>query len=136
LLIEWQGDRYVRYTSASTKPGQSAAQLDYAEPANGSPPTSIPGRLQAGTRVQPSQELAVAQLPTVLIFRDGRQQEVSNYAIVGQTIYVGSDYWVSGAWQQTVPIAQLDLPATMRLNQARGVKFTLPSSPNEVVTRP
>jgi hypothetical protein len=30
----------------------------------------------------------------------------------------------------------LDVPATLKLNQERGAKFSLPSGPNEVMIRP
>ena len=33
-------------------------------------------------------------------------------------------------------ISDLDLPATFQQNRERGVKFTLPAGPNQVVTRP
>ena len=52
------------------------------------------------------------------------------------TIYFKADYWSSGSWTRKIQIADLDLPATLRLNQERGLKFVMPSGPNEVVTRP
>jgi hypothetical protein len=56
--------------------------------------------------------------------------------IVGTTIYTGADYWSSGSWTQKVQIAELDVTATLKLNQERGAKFSLPSGPNEVMIRP
>ena len=129
LLIEWQGDHYVRYNGTGPNAGLQAqnARLDYSE-ASGVP-------VQTGeknTRSSSAQPLA----PALLIFRDGRRTEVSNYAIIGRVMYVNSDYWSSGAWQQEIQLADLDLPATLKLNQDRGVKFVLPAGPNEVITRP
>ena len=57
---------------------------------------------------------------TVLVFRDGHQQEVSNYAIMGQVVYV----FDSG--RQKIGLGDLDVPATIRLNDDRGVDFHLP----------
>ena len=58
--------------------------------------------------------------PTVLVFRDGHKQEVSNYAIMGSTLFV-----LSG--QRTrIPVAELDVPATVEINQNRGVNFRVP----------
>lgn len=131
LLIEWQGDHFVRTTmSAKSATGQQTAP-DYSEksaltlPAAGRP---APGRMGA---VQP-RELP----PAVLVFHDGRREEVSDYTIMSGMIYSKADYWTTGSWTRKIQIADLDVPATLRLNQERGVKFVLPSSPNEVVVRP
>jgi len=124
LLLEWHGDHWVRVTSQ----GQSAtgAQPDYSERSNGRSAPSV--RNSAG---QPPRELP----PAVLVFRDGRKEEVSSYTIVGGTMYTKADYWTSGSWTKEIRIADLDLPATLRLNQERGVKFALPAGPYEVVMR-
>ena len=126
LLIEWQGGRFVRMTlSQKASAGQSAP--DYLEtPALRS---AAPGRKAA---VQPQRELP----PAVLVYRDGRREEVSSYTIMNGTIYSKADYWSSGSWTRKIQIADLDVAATLRLNQERGLKFVLPGGPNEVVTRP
>jgi hypothetical protein len=59
--------------------------------------------------------------PTVLVFRDGHQQEVTNYAIVGQTIYVFD------ARTQKIAITDLDVAKTIKLNDDRGVDFHVPA---------
>ena len=58
--------------------------------------------------------------PTVLVFRDGHHQEVTNYAVMGQTIYVFD------AHRQKIALGDLDLPATIKVNDDRGVEFQLP----------
>ena len=133
LLIEWQGDHFVRTTmSAHAAPGGQAVP-DYSEksalalPAAG---RSAPGR--KGAAAQPPRELP----PAILVFHDGRREEVSEYTIMSGTIYSKADYWTTGSWTRKIQIADLDVPATLRLNQERGVKFVLPASPNEVVVRP
>ena len=63
------------------------------------------------------------QEPTVLVFRDGRQLEVHNYAIVGQMLW---DFSSKGT--QKIPLAELDLDATRKLNDERGVDFVLPKT--------
>jgi hypothetical protein len=72
----------------------------------------------------------------VLVFRDGHRKEVRAYTIIGSVIYTSSDYWSAGSWTKQVPIAQLDLPATVQLNRERGGKFSLPSGPSEIIMRP
>ena len=72
---------------------------------------------------QPTQQPEVADQPrTVLVFRDGRRLEISNYAIVGSTLYDLSDGRV-----RKVALAELDLPATSKQNDDRGVDFQLPA---------
>jgi hypothetical protein len=74
--------------------------------------------------------------PAVLIYRDGHSEEVSSYSIIGRLMYTKSDYYSSGSWTRTIQLADLDLLATLKQNQQRGVKFDLPSGPDEVVIRP
>ena len=59
--------------------------------------------------------------PTVLVFRDGHQQEVTNYAIVGQTVYVFDKR------TQKIALTDLDVAATIKLNDDRGVDFHVPA---------
>jgi len=58
---------------------------------------------------------------TVLVFRDGHQQEVSNYAIMGQTVYVFDNH------TQKIALTDLDVEATVKLNDDRGVDFHVPA---------
>jgi len=71
---------------------------------------------------EPSPEPVVPQPNTVLIFKDGHQQEISNYAIVGRTLYDLSD-----GRSKKVQLADLDLSATVKENDQRGVEFQLPA---------
>jgi hypothetical protein len=73
--------------------------------------------------ITPSPAEAREQIPTVLVYRDGHQQEVSNYAIVGQTLYE------LGAFvAHKIPLAELNLKATIKANDERGVEFAMPAS--------
>ena len=132
LLIEWQGDHFVRsITSAKASAGAQIAP-DYAEKSVA--PWSMAGRSVPGQKnaVQPPRELP----PAVLVFHDGRKEEVSEYTIMNGTIYSKADYWTTGSWTRKIQIADLDVPATLKINQERGLKFVLPASSNEIVTRP
>ena len=60
---------------------------------------------------------------TVLIFRDQHKQEVQNYAIVGQTLWNFAPQHT-----QKIPLSDLDLPATTKANDERGVDFRLPGA--------
>jgi hypothetical protein len=132
LLLELHGDHWVRITNygqtltdaQSSKPeSEQAADLPSATPAN--TPRRIP-------TAEPPSELP----PAVLVFRDGHKEEIGKYVIVASTIYTSADHWSSGSWTRKVQIVQLDVPATLKLNQQRGTKFSLPSGPNEVMIRP
>lgn len=59
---------------------------------------------------------------TVLVFRDGHQEEVANYAIAGNKLIV-----VFGERTQKIQIGDLDVSATEKANDDRGVDFKLPS---------
>lgn len=113
--------------------GYAPSQNYYApgSPAANYPP---PGAAPESNQAQPSPSGAVSQggmtstngseekaEPTVLVFRDGHKQEVANYAIMGSTLFV-----LSGT-RTRIPIAELDVPATVRMNEDRGVEFRVPT---------
>ena len=126
LLLERQGDQWVQVVGYSQSPA----------PAQPAPPETVEAtHPRAGT---PSRnEAAEPELPpAVLVFRDGHKEEVKKYTIIGKTLYASANYWTSGSWKRTIEIANLDVPATLKLNQERGSKFSLPSGPEEVVIRP
>lgn len=62
-------------------------------------------------------------LKTVLVYRDGHRSEVQDYAILGKTLWV-----FAGQTTRKVPLAQLDLDGTVRLNDDRGVEFISPGT--------
>jgi hypothetical protein len=71
---------------------------------------------------EPAPQQPIADEPaTVLVFKDGHQQEVANYAIVGPMLYDLSD-----GRSKKVALAELDLSATVKQNDDRGVEFRLP----------
>jgi hypothetical protein len=59
----------------------------------------------------------------VLVFKDGHQREILNYAIVGPTLFDLSD-----GLTRKIALAELDLAATVKQNDDRGVDFQLPAS--------
>lgn len=73
--------------------------------------------------------------PTVLVFRDGHQEEVARYVVQGNVLFASADYWSTGSWTKRIPIVELDVPASVKLNAARGGTFSLPTRPHEVVVR-
>jgi len=77
-------------------------------------------RLQADVeaRSRPKPDLEPA---TALVFRDQHVEEVRNYAIAGGTLWVLNDQAA-----KKIPLAQLDLAATVKMNDERGVDFQVP----------
>jgi hypothetical protein len=59
---------------------------------------------------------------TALVFRDQHVEEVRNYAIAGGTLWVLNDHQTG----KKIPLAQLDLAATAKMNDDRGVDFQVP----------
>jgi hypothetical protein len=135
LLIEWQGDRYVRFGGAAVKEEDGgAAHPDYAEH---HPESAVTGRTSSAIRrqrsdlspVDPPKDLP----PTVLVYRDGHREEIPDYAIADGVIYIRGGDWQSGAWTKQIPLSALDAAATVQANQERGAKFMLPSASNVVI---
>src|SRR5258708_5214186 len=61
------------------------------------------------------------QAATLLIFKDGRKLELGNYAIIGQTLFD-----LTPGHPRKVALADLDLEATQKQNDDRGVSFQIP----------
>ena len=128
LLIELQGDRYVRVRGASS-------QLENGVLPNGSSFSAMPPVSPAARAVTPAHSLTPLP-PATLIYRDGHSEQVKDYAIFGGIIYARGDYWQNGYWTKPIQLSALNIPATLQTNLQQGVKFVLPAAPNEVVTRP
>jgi hypothetical protein len=123
VMIEWQGDHYVRDVSQHG----SIALQDYSQaPASGNRPAFSLAKQSSQAELPPA----------VLVYRDGHREQVLDYVIARGSLYARGNYWQDGYWSKNIQLAALDIPATMKANQDSGVKFVLPSSPNEVVTRP
>jgi len=78
----------------------------------------------AYARRQPvrEEEHAAPSPATVLVFRDQHKQEITNYAISGGTLWVLSDHLAT----KKIPLNELDLAATTKANDERGVEFQVP----------
>jgi hypothetical protein len=77
---------------------------------------------QAANRA-PSPKFEEIHSDTVLVYKDGRKQEIQNYAIVGKTL------WIMNENRATkVPLSDLNLAATKRDNEERGIDFNVPGT--------
>ena len=57
----------------------------------------------------------------MLVFKDGHQDEIQNYAVVGEMLYD-----LSPGHRRRIALADLDLATTVKLNDDRGIDFRLP----------
>jgi hypothetical protein len=73
-----------------------------------------PPRPQAERKSEPA-------TPTLLVFRDKHTQEVQNYAIVGQTLWIFSEQRAT-----KLPLSSLDIDTTAKANEERGLEFQVP----------
>ncbi len=58
---------------------------------------------------------------TILVFRDGHQMTIQNYAVAGPTLWILNEHTA-----KKVAIADLDVPATQQANEKNGVAFRAP----------
>jgi hypothetical protein len=126
LLIELQGDRYVRVSGPETLGAEMIAPQKFDQAPH--PPRRQERRSVAA--------VAAPELPpAVLVFRDGHREEASDYTIADGILYTRGDY-TNGSWNRKIELSSLNLPETVKSNQSRGVRFQLPTAPNEVIVRP
>ena len=71
----------------------------------------------------PAPEPQQPQPVTVLVFKDGHKVEVGNYAIIGTTLFD-----LTAGHPRKIALADLDLEATQKQNDDRGVVFQVPPS--------
>jgi len=68
------------------------------------------------------QAKAQEDLPVVVVFLDKHIREVKNYAVANEMLVV-----LDGNQRTKFPLADIDLAATMKLNDERGVDFQIPN---------
>jgi hypothetical protein len=135
LVIELQNGRYVRVNrpvaDGEALPLAIADDRSPSEPAKSSRPDST--RLaKQNSAVPPPRDLP----PALLVFRDGHSEEVRDYTIADGILYARGNYYTDGYWNKKIDLTVLNVTETMKANSDRNIKFVLPSSPNEVITRP
>lgn len=72
-----------------------------------------------------SNEASIPDQPqTLLVFKDGHQLEVQNYAVIGDMLYD-----LTPGRHHKIALADLDLASTAKQNDDRGIDFRLPPKP-------
>lgn len=110
-------DRYqtaVEINRLANEVQQLREERDYAQAA--AQPASAPVP-------QPTVQAKVQEdLPVVVVFLDKHIREVKNYAVANEMLVV-----LDGNKRTKFPLADIDLAATMKLNDERGVDFQIPN---------
>ena len=120
LVVGVMEPAYIPY---APQPDDESLDADASQP-----PMMPPAVQQAAGRdsqadVQ-AEEPVSAQPSTVLVFKDGHQSDVLNYAIVGDTLFDFAE-----GRTRKILLADLDLKATQKANDDRGVDFQIPPAP-------
>lgn len=120
-----QADNYVQYQAASeiNRLADEVQELREEQRQYRSAPPEPAPQPQGQARLQQQQE----DLPVIVVFLDKRIQEVKNYAVANEMLVV-----LDGNRRKKYPLADIDLAATMKLNDERGVAFDVP---NPVITQ-
>jgi hypothetical protein len=143
VMIELQKGRYVRVSSTAADGEALPLDLapDHAQRAKSTgnhstrlvtPTSATPHRSPMTAAASPAHDLP----PAVLVFRDGHTEEVRDYTIADGVLYARGDFYTDGYWNKKIDLSVLNVAQTLQTNAARSVRFVLPSSPNEVITRP
>jgi hypothetical protein len=130
LMIELQGDRYVRVSGEDT----SGAEMIGPATINQIAQSAGQRKERSDSAIHPPAPPQLA--PAVLVFRDGHREEVSGYTIANGVLYASADYYTSGSWNKKIELASLNLPETIQSNQSRGVRFQIPTASNEIIVGP
>jgi hypothetical protein len=115
---DFTGDSYDSGSDPAQQPASSLAPLDdgYRQ-GYGEPPYQNSAAVSSAP-IAPEPQLT-------LIFNDGHQQAIRNYVLTPDTVIV-LDQAASG-YQQRVPLASLNLPATEQAAQQAGLDFSPPA---------
>ncbi len=124
LLMEKQDGKWVRLPTG----GEMLTDVPAAKSIPAPISNAHPGITEQAEMAPPLVPLP----PAVIVFRDGHSEELGRYTFQGDALYTKAEYWSAA---RKIPLAELDIPASLRINNERGSKFSLPSNPNEIVVR-
>ena len=135
--LGWYGGTGFVWSDASySYPAESNPEYAYPPPDNSSASVAYEQRQEIDRLNDEVARLRAERVPanpapdpppaqiraeTVLVFRDRHSEEIGNYAIAGETLWVFTDQRA-----RKIPIAELDVPATSKANENRGIDFRLP----------
>jgi hypothetical protein len=122
LVVGVMEPAYIPY---APQPDDESLDADASQPSLMPPPVQhAADRDSAPQPDAQAEEPVSAQPSTVLVFKDGHQSDVLNYAIVGDTLFDFAE-----GRTRKILLADLDLKATQKANDDRGVDFRIPPTP-------
>jgi hypothetical protein len=116
LAYDTQGDQDVYADSSYPAPYPEDSGLQRDVQALNGKIDRLQADVSARNRPQPD-----AEPETALVFRDQHVEEVRNYAISGGALWV-----VNAQTSKKIPLVNLDIDATVKMNEDRGVDFQVP----------
>jgi hypothetical protein len=118
---------YLVDTLQQRQQGPQAGQ--YQGPPQGAPPrgSMLRQQLHPSSAARPERE----QPATTIIFKDGRRVDVHNYVIAKSTLTI-----LDGGVRQRFQLSQVDIPATQKANEERGVDFKAPMATVSLLCSP
>ena len=125
----WIGPSYADYPDTGGDDNSSAPQnsipegYDQQPDQQGPPPWPYGSSQAAPASGQPRPSPTDSEDTITLIFKDGRPPEqIHNYILTRDKLFAGDKH------HPDIPVDQLDLAATVKVNQELGVDFRLPGS--------
>jgi hypothetical protein len=127
---------YIPYATDIEEGDEDSPDTDYADnyadyvhapaPRRAAPPAkhvADSGSTTKASEPDKPEEPVASQPATLLVFRDGHRSDVLNYAIVGDTLFDFAE-----GRTKKILLADLDLTATRKANDDRGVDFQIPAA--------
>jgi len=111
----------VATQAASSRYGDHYLDSRESQPAEAPSVNVVPGQPRSYNSASPA--VSSMSPATILVFKDGHTSEVHNYAIIGTTVWNLSEQTA-----RKIPLSELDLDATVKANDERGVTFKVPGS--------
>jgi hypothetical protein len=123
----WIGPGYLGYPDDSDSSDASAASVDNGGAYDAQPPEpdqeAVYPPYPPQAQMPGPQPASGSEEAVTLVFKDGRPTEqIRNYILTPTTLYV------QDRQQRAIPVEQLDLLATAKINQDAGVTFQLPNT--------
>ncbi len=127
---QYQGGPTIFDRRGPGTPAPNDYRAEMSRSAVPKPPASVAAPSTAMNVVTPApaparapEPIVLAQPSTILVFKDGHTQEVSNYAIVGSNLFD-----LTPGHRLKIALSDLDLNATQKANDDQGIDFKLPES--------
>jgi hypothetical protein len=110
------------YDQGYAPPPRAPYNPDGNPPPQNSAATQSTAAQNAANQSAAAQDDGLDHPPVTLVFNDGRPPlQVNNYVLTGSSVFVAEH-----GHQRVIPVADLDLPATIAQNREAGVDFALP----------